>query len=57
MVVKSNSRIRGHPRASTLYITIPSELAKDSNFPLHENDNVTISIENAHILIEKIEKG
>jgi len=55
MVVKIKSIIRGHPKAYTLYLTIPSDLASDPSFPLKAKDRVSLEIVDKGILITKCE--
>jgi len=56
MVVKIKSRIRGHPKAYTLYLTIPSDMASDPRFPFRAQDLVSLEILNESILITKCDK-
>ena len=55
MVMKVKSKIRDHPKAKTLYLTIPSELASNSNFPFEPNDRVFLEIIGDTLLIKKCE--
>ena len=55
MVVKINSIIRGHPKAYTFYLTIPSDLASDPSFPFKAKDRVSLEILEKGILITKFE--
>lgn len=59
MVTKGESKIwRTSERSNTLYLTIPSKMASDSQCPLKSGDTVELEIINVHdelkaILIKK----
>lgn len=36
------SKLSKHPKASTLYLSIPADMAKDSQFDLKHGDKVTL---------------
>ncbi|MCJ7635007.1 hypothetical protein MUP77_21780 [Candidatus Bathyarchaeota archaeon] len=42
------SKLYKHPKASTLYLTIPSDVVKDSTFPFKQGDIVNIWISTDH---------
>jgi antitoxin component of MazEF toxin-antitoxin module len=44
MVLKAKTRIAKNKNSSTLYLTIPAELAKDSQFPFHEGEEVELQV-------------
>jgi hypothetical protein len=49
-MLEGQSKIRKHPYAGTLYVTIPANIAYDSAFPLKEG-NVKVTIENGALII------
>ena len=49
---KGVSRIYKHPKASTLYVTIPSDLATDTIFPFRPGDEVEIAIDASRGVLE-----
>jgi virulence-associated protein VagC len=55
-VLKGKARIivpRRSDRSRTGIIYIPADLIKDSSFPFHPNEQVTIRIEGGRLIIEK----
>lgn len=42
LVLIGRSKITKHPKASTLYLSIPAGMAKDSQFDLKEGDRVKL---------------
>ena len=44
MALKQRTRILQSINAATQYITIPSAIVKDSQYPFHANDEVEIEI-------------
>jgi hypothetical protein len=47
MVLKANSRIMKNRNSSTFYLSIPADVAKDSQFPFHPNEEVQLEIKTA----------
>jgi len=56
MVLKSESKIYQHIEAKTMYLTIPSEIASDSQFPFKKGEIVIIEIVNDELIIKRKEK-
>ncbi|ADN36775.1 hypothetical protein Mpet_2027 [Methanolacinia petrolearia DSM 11571] len=56
MTVVGNGRVVSQGNAKTKYLTIPSALATDSNFPFEEGEQVKIIIDpqNKRLIAEKI---
>jgi hypothetical protein len=57
VVLEKISRLtKANPQAATLYLVIPADLVKDSEFPFANGDNITIKIDPAHqrLVIEAI---
>jgi hypothetical protein len=56
MSVVGNGRVVSQGNAKTKYLTIPSALATDSNFPFEEGEQVKITIDsqNKRLIAEKI---
>lgn len=46
MTLMGNSKVYKHPKANTLYISIPANMASDSAFPFKEGDTINLSVEN-----------
>ena len=42
MVLKGQSKLYKHPKAATLYLCIPSDLVKDSQFPFEAGEVVSV---------------
>jgi hypothetical protein len=42
------TKLYKHPKASTLYLTIPSDVVKDSTFPFKAGDTVDVWISTDH---------
>lgn len=51
MVTTKPSRIFASGNATTLYVTIPSQIVSDSQFPFEADDEVTITIDGDQLLI------
>ena len=45
MVIKAKSKILKNPKAKTQYITIPSDMTQDSQYPFKLNDVVELEID------------
>lgn len=45
MTLNGSSTIYKHPKASTLYLTIPSKIACDSQFNLKKGDKVNLKFD------------
>ena len=45
------SKLYKHPKAATLYVTIPSDVVKDSTFPFQAGDRVTVEIHGQSLMI------
>ena len=43
MGLRAESKLYKHPGAKTLYLTIPSKLASDSQFPFKPGDVVSVN--------------
>ncbi len=53
MSLEGESKLFKHTKAKTFYLTIPSRLADDSNFPFKEGELVHIKIKDNKLVIEK----
>jgi antitoxin component of MazEF toxin-antitoxin module len=53
MVTTQHSRIFASGHATTLYVTIPSQIVNDSQFPFEADDEVTITIDGDRLLISR----
>ncbi len=53
MALEGKSRIFKHTKAKTFYLTIPSSLADDSNFPFKKGALVRIKIKENRLVVEK----
>lgn len=54
MVLKTKSKLRPHQRSNTMYLTIPSSMTRDSQFPFNtEGEEVIITIQKDQIIITK----
>ena len=51
-MLEAKSKIIGHQKAKTLYLTIPSSVAHDSAFPFKTGQTVKIRIENKRLVVE-----
>ena len=58
MVLKVKSRILKNPDANTQYITIPSSLALDSQYPFKPNDAVELEIDEkmGTLIVRRLQK-
>jgi hypothetical protein len=45
MTKQATSKLYKHPKASTLYLTIPSDVVKDSSFPFRQGDVIIVQID------------
>ena len=43
-MLSGKSKIYKHPKADTLYLTIPSKMAMDSKFPFRAGDDVFLEL-------------
>ncbi len=41
---EGESKLSKHPKASTIYLTIPADVVKDSTFPFKAGDKVSVRI-------------
>lgn len=55
MVLIGTSKLSKHPKAATLYISIPADMAKDSQFKLKNGDKVqlTYNVEVEELTVKK----
>jgi len=44
-MLSGKSKIYKHPKADTLYLTIPSKMAMDSKFPFKAGDEVFLELQ------------
>jgi antitoxin component of MazEF toxin-antitoxin module len=56
-MLKGTGRVVKTGKARTLFVTIPSDLVKDSAFPLSEGDQVEIRIEGEELRIRKTDSS
>ncbi len=54
MVREDTGRLFRQGSAKTLFLSLPSKLSLDSNFPFNQNEYVRIRIEGKRLVIEKI---
>jgi len=52
---EAESTVYKHQKAGTLYVSIPSKLATDSQFPFKAGDTVRIKIIDRTVTLEKVE--
>ena len=58
MVSKSETTIHRHSaRTKTLYLTIPAEIASDSQFPFRWGEKLIIEIRDDELIIYRKEQG
>jgi len=57
MALKGKAKIIQSPHAKTQYLTIPSALTRDSQYPFKDGDEVEIIIDPDHKLITVAGKG
>lgn len=50
---KGRSKLYKHPKAATLYLTIPADVVKDSTFPFKKGDVVIVEIMYSSLHIHK----
>ena len=56
IMIKANGKIFRRTKAFTMYISVPSSLVRDSQFPFsRDSEEVIISIENDCLIIRKKE--
>ena len=55
-MLEGKSKVYKHPKGKTLYVTIPSDVAMDSKFPLKNGMIVTVKIQENMITIEEVKK-
>lgn len=55
MTLKGTSKIYKHPKADTLYITIPAKIAKDSQFPFKNGEIISVEIAFYGVIIRGID--
>lgn len=56
IMIKANGKIFRRTKAFTMYISVPSSIVRDSQFPFsRDSEEVTISIENDCLIIRKKE--
>jgi len=53
MTLSGTSRLYKHQKARTLYLTIPSSIACDSQFGLKNGDSVVIENKKEYLIIRK----
>ena len=54
MVLKAKSKLYKHPKGNTMYLTFPSDITTDSQFPFNrEGAKVTVTILKDQIIITK----
>lgn len=51
-MLNGKTKVYKHPKAATLYLTIPSDVVKDSTFPFREGDMVEVCLTDEFILDE-----
>ena len=44
MVLKVRAKVGGNPNSATQYITIPSDMVHDSQYPLNVGDTIDIEV-------------
>lgn len=52
-MLKASSKLYKHPKASTLYLVLPSILVTDSQFPFGCDESVEVCIEGKQLVIKK----
>lgn len=57
MVLKGKAKIIQSPHAKTQYITIPSALTRDSQYPFKNGDEVEITVDPPHKMITITSEG
>jgi len=54
MVLKAKSKLYKHPSSNTMYLTFPSDITTDSQFPFNrEGEEVIVTIQKDQIIITK----
>lgn len=57
MVLKEKTRISQSPNACTQYVTIPSAMVRDSQYPFKKDEEVEIMVDPEHKILMIATKG
>lgn len=57
MVLKEKTRISQSPNACTQYVTIPSAMVRDSQYPFKKDEEVKIIVDPEHKILMLASKG